>query len=162
PGLSSNIDLQGPGASSLTVRRDTGGSYSIFTVDSGATVALSGLTITNAYGFGLGGGINNSRGTLTLNNATVSGNYATCDGGHFNDGTLTLNNAIVSGNEAYGSGYDGGYGGGIFNSGTLTLNNATVSGNYATGYYDYDYGVYVDGFGGGIYNFYYGTVTLNN
>ena len=47
PGLSSNIDLQGPGADQLTVRRDTGGTYRIFTVARGATVTLSGLTITN-------------------------------------------------------------------------------------------------------------------
>src|SRR5262245_37077742 len=44
PDLRSNIGLQGPGADSLTGRRDTGGSYRIFTVDSGTTVALSGLT----------------------------------------------------------------------------------------------------------------------
>ena len=47
PGLVSNIDLQGPGADQLTVRRDTGGTYGIFTVGGGATVTLSGLTITN-------------------------------------------------------------------------------------------------------------------
>src|SRR5262249_26849396 len=38
PNLSSNIDLQGPGASRLTVRRHTGGDYGIFTVASGAAV----------------------------------------------------------------------------------------------------------------------------
>src|SRR5262249_47739491 len=47
PSLSTNIDLQGPGADSLTVRRDTGGNYRIFTVGNVATVVLSGLTITN-------------------------------------------------------------------------------------------------------------------
>src|SRR5262245_29583126 len=78
PSLSSNLDLQGPGADSLTVRRDTGGYYGIFSVASGATVVLSGLTITN--GIGLFGGISNS-GTLTLNNATVSGNAADFGGG---------------------------------------------------------------------------------
>src|SRR5262245_47729311 len=72
PSLSSNIDLQGPGASSLTVRPDTGGGYRIFTVDSGTTVVLSGLTITHGVA-DYGGGIFN-QGTLTLTNATVSGN----------------------------------------------------------------------------------------
>jgi hypothetical protein len=151
PSLRSNIDLQGPGAASLTVRRDTGGwAYRIFTVARGATVVLSGLTITNGFVYNsIGGGIDNA-GTLTLNNATVSGNSAVCGGGGIdNAGTLTLNNTTVSGNGAFypGGGEDYSSGGGILNSGTVTLNNATVSGN------DADYG-------GGIANF--GTVTLNN
>src|SRR5262245_42755487 len=56
PNLSSNIDMQGPGAASLTVRRNSGGSYRIFTVAGGATVLISGLTISN----GTDGGILNS------------------------------------------------------------------------------------------------------
>jgi hypothetical protein len=157
PDLNSNIDLEGLGASSLTVRRDTGGDYRIFTVASGATVILSGLTITNGSTSENGGGIYNN-GTLTLNNDTVSGNTASsglgaAGGGIFNlHGTLTLNNATVSGNSSgYFSGL--GEGGGICNlEGTVTLNNTTVSGNYAdnTGGI-FNYGV----FGGG-------TLTLNN
>jgi hypothetical protein len=141
PNLSSNIDLQGPGASSLTVRRNTGGFYRIFTVGSGTTVCISGLTITNgvANDSAGGGGIFNS-GTLTVNSSTVSGNYG---GGIVNNGTLTLNNATVGGNI-------GSDGVGIYNSGTLALNNATVSDNYLDG----------DGSGVGIYNG--GTLTLNN
>src|SRR5262245_45219806 len=97
PDLAHSVSLQGPGANNLTVRRDTGGNYRIFTVASSATVVLSGLTITNGNGFvNSGGGIANS-GTLTLNNATVSGNSAFAGGGIFNyfGGTLTLNNATV-------------------------------------------------------------------
>jgi len=41
PDLSTNIDIQGPGANLLTVRRDTGGYYRVFAVASGATVTLS-------------------------------------------------------------------------------------------------------------------------
>jgi hypothetical protein len=128
-------------------------------VVSGATVVLSGLTITNGYvlHYGYGGGISNYAGTVTLNSATVSDNSAVLEGGGIYNyrGTVTLNNATVSGNSAegvydYESGvYVGGNGGGISNfHGTVTLNNATVSGNDAFG-------------GGGIYN-YTGTVTLNN
>src|SRR5262245_46423453 len=148
PNLSSKIDIQGPGASILTVRRDTGGSYRIFTVDSGATVILSGLTITNGYvASNLGGGGIANVGTLTLNRATVSGNTVNESGGGIaNFGTLTLNNSTVSGNSATDSG------GGIYNGvsvyDTVTLNNSTVSGNSAT-------------YGGGIRNV-GGTVTLNN
>src|SRR5262249_27458030 len=74
PDLAHSVSIDGPGADCLTVRRDTGGDYRIFTVDSGTNVVLSGLTITNGVvGRTNGGGILNS-GTLTLNNATVSGN----------------------------------------------------------------------------------------
>jgi hypothetical protein len=38
PDLSSNLDIQGPGAGQLTVRRDSGGEYSIFTVYDGDLV----------------------------------------------------------------------------------------------------------------------------
>jgi CSLREA domain-containing protein len=48
PDLSSNIQIQGPGADSLTVRRDTGGDYRVFTVDAGETVGIDGLTFLMA------------------------------------------------------------------------------------------------------------------
>jgi hypothetical protein len=134
------------------VRRDTGGNYRIFTVDSGTTVSLSGLTISNGYLQDFdGGGIFNS-GTLTLNNATVSGNstlVAGSGGGGIANvyGTLTLNNSTVSGNftPTYFS-----VGGGIINyQGTVALNNSTVSGNFANE-------------GGGIANSDGGTLTLTH
>jgi CSLREA domain-containing protein len=46
PDLSSNIEIKGPGADQLTVRRDTGGDYGIFRV-TGSVVSISGITITN-------------------------------------------------------------------------------------------------------------------
>src|SRR5262249_3240099 len=71
PDLTRSVSIEGPGADVLTVRRDSGGSYSIFAVASGATVGISGLTMTNGSGtgaFGRGGGIYN-RGTLTVTNS---------------------------------------------------------------------------------------------
>jgi hypothetical protein len=47
PDLSASVTVEGPGADVLTVRRDTGRSYRIFTVGSGASVSISGLTINN-------------------------------------------------------------------------------------------------------------------
>ncbi len=51
PTLTGNVTLKGPGASVLTVRRNTGGDYRIFTTsngtDNGPIVDISGLTITN-------------------------------------------------------------------------------------------------------------------
>src|SRR5947209_19009485 len=47
PDLTKSVSINGPGVALLTVRRDTGGSYRIFTVGSAAAVAISGLTIAN-------------------------------------------------------------------------------------------------------------------
>ena len=86
PDLSSNIEMQGPGAASLTVRRDTGGNYCIFTVWGGTTVVLDGLTISNGYAE-YGGGIANG-GTLTVSNSILSGNSAFSLGGGIHNGRM--------------------------------------------------------------------------
>jgi hypothetical protein len=116
-----------------------------------ATVVLSGLTIRNGSASyrtgsitnGDGGGIYNSKGRLTINNSTVSGNVANggrciillralCYGGNgggiYSSGTLTINNSTISGNVTIADQIAGG-GGGISFSGTLTINNSTISGN---------------------------------
>src|SRR5215510_5652735 len=45
PTISSNVNINGPGSSQLTVRRDTGGDYRIF--QTSGTSSISGITITN-------------------------------------------------------------------------------------------------------------------
>jgi hypothetical protein len=123
PGLAHNIGINGPGANLLTVRRDTGGDYSIFTVS--AAVAISGLTIANGYSDG--GGIYND-GSLTLSNCTVTQNQSLPyghGGGILNDGVLTVSNCTVTQNYAYSYGH----GGGILNHGTATVNNSTITNN---------------------------------
>jgi hypothetical protein len=144
PNLTHSISIAGPGVASLTVRRDTGGYYRIFTVDSGKTVSLAGLTIANGFSYSGGGGILNS-GTLTLTNATVSGNSGAVGGGVANtsDGTLTLTNVTISNNMGDSPAV---YGAGITTYGTATLTNATVNGNTGPG---------IESKGGG-------TVTVNN
>jgi CSLREA domain-containing protein len=153
PNLSSTIGMQGPGPSLLTVRRNIGGNYRIFTVSNGTTagpiVRLGGLTIANGAMSGdVGGGIYNYNGRLTLTNCALSSNSALNGGGIYNDGSfgngnasLTLSRCTLSGNVATS-------GGGIVNDGSfdgiasLTLSNCTLSGNSASG----------GGDGGGIYN----------
>jgi CSLREA domain-containing protein len=131
PDLSTDMTIQGPGASVLTVRRDTGGIYRIFTIGAGHTVTISGLTISNGFADGntpadSGGGILNL-GALTLTNSTVSGNTAIfCGGGICNWGdsaTAEVINSTVSGN------YSDFNGGGIENRSALTIRDSTVSGN---------------------------------
>jgi hypothetical protein len=146
PDLAHNISIEGPGADLLTVSGPGPLSYSngfrVFKVLEGATVSISGLTITNGWAptdtrlpdANLGGGIANF-GTLTLSNSTVTGNTVnscvvpffgcfdptppTAGGGIFNgnaDGTavLTIINSTVSDNYATANG-DGSSGGGIAN-----------------------------------------------
>lgn len=150
PDLSTNIDIQGPGADLLTVRRNTGGSYRIFTVVSGATVALRDLSISDGFAQH-GGGIFNA-GTLTVENSSVSGNVSGNEepwsgsdgGGIYNTGTLTVTASTLSANNC-GTG-----GGAIYNSaGTVTVTDCTISGNSAA----------IIG-GGGIYNA--ATLTVTN
>jgi CSLREA domain-containing protein len=154
PGLSSDLTLSGPGANLLTVRRNTGGDYRIFTVTSGATVSISGLTASN-------GRTPDGHGAFT-----DEGN----GGGIFNAGTLLLTGMSVSGNSTGNGVYTdsatanwrGGDGGGVYNRGTLVLTGATVSGN-RTGTSD-QWGLAgarpSGGAGGGVFNG--GTMTMSN
>jgi hypothetical protein len=165
PDLTHSISIEGPGASLMTVRGTT------FTVASGTTVSICGLTITRIDNAGTltvsncainhgnaedGGDIDNT-GTLTVSNCTITNGYAEDGGGGiYNEGTLTLSNSTVAGNRA-GSDY-GAIGGGIYNLyGDLTVNYSTISGNTAR-YANFDSS---GGYGGGIGN-QYGTLTISN
>src|SRR5436190_287000 len=114
-------------------------------------LVISGNRAAAVYGggTGAGGGINNSRGTMTTFNCTISGNSASGGagsagggargGGVANDhGTMHLEQSTVSGNSATGGTGTAGAGGpsdgaGIANEdGDVILENSTVSGNSAT------------------------------
>jgi hypothetical protein len=139
PDLASDINMQGPGADQLTVRRDTGGDYRVFRVASGADVLISGLTIANGdAGSSCGGGLLND-GSLTMSDSVVTGNFA--GGGSFARGagiclfnanaTMTLTSSFVIGNTAQGTTvYTNG--GGIYNAGVMTIDRSVVSGNLAS------------------------------
>jgi CSLREA domain-containing protein len=122
PSISSSMTITGPGSSQLTVRRNTGGDYRIFTITS--TVTISGLTATNGKA---------GDGT------TASGGGPGADGGGImNSGTLTLADVAVTGNVAgtggtgtTSNGGSGGQGGGIFSTGPLTMTNCSVTNNTA-------------------------------
>jgi Abnormal spindle-like microcephaly-assoc'd, ASPM-SPD-2-Hydin len=151
-----SLTLVGAGASRTIVDGQQSGTA--VTVNAGATVAISGVTIQNGSG-SYGGGISNS-GTVTLASSTIVSNTTTTSygsggggGGIYNTGTLTLTNTTVVSNTIGGYAYFYG-GGGIYNTGTLTLTNSTVSGNSARN----SAGGY--GSGGGISNG--GRMTLTN
>jgi hypothetical protein len=153
PNLSQDVEIRGPGASQLTVRRlDLAPAFGVFTVAQ-SEVKISGLTIANGASAGVsdGGGIlvNGSLGVLTLDRTVVRGSEADEGGGvsnglnNSNPGTVTIRNSTISGNEA------GFSGGGIANAfGEMTIRNSTVSGN-------------ASGFGGGGIT-HRGTMTITN
>lgn len=123
--ITAPVNIAGPGASMLAISGDN--NSTVFQIDSGATVFISGLTIEDGNGGLQGGGIEN-KGTLTVTNCTFSDN-ATSDFGAAisNGGTLTVASSIISGNHAVD-----GFGGGIGNQGigtSLTITDSTISGN---------------------------------
>jgi hypothetical protein len=144
PDLSSNVDIEGPGPSSLSVQRSPAPgtpAFSILTVDSYATVRVAGVMLTNGSGF-YGGGIFNDGGTLTVDNCFVIANTAWRGGGILNFGTLTVSASILSTNVATNNG------GGIANFGPLALDHSILSGNSGDN-------------GGAVYNFGAGSLALS-
>jgi predicted outer membrane repeat protein len=112
-----------------SVWNPTGATKSTF-VDNDA----DGVSVLN----GFGGAVYNHSGSLTLNNASLTGNYADFHGGavYTVSGTTTITNSGFSGNYAS---YDGGA---IFTSHNLNLVGDNISGNRAN---DFGGGVYVYG-----------------
>ena len=170
PNLANNISINGPGASALTVQLDSSAiSGVVFTVNSGETASISGLTISE------GRIVNN--GTLTMNNSTLTGsgisnastgtgiclltatncifaNDSGSDNGGISNFYTMVNNEPVYGATANvtnctfenDSAY---YGGGILNyADTLSVSNSSFINDSAA-------------CGGGIYNF-AGTATVTN
>jgi len=130
PDLNSNITLQGPGASLLTVQPAVAHDFGIFKIDSGRTVAISGLTIANGGGFlsgGVldGGGVFNLGGNLTLSNDVLTGNTAAFGGGVCSSGVLALTNCSLTNNVVSSNG------GGLISYATATITGTTLSGNTA-------------------------------
>ena len=103
--------------------------FSIFVVNAGLTVTISGLSITNGNpgGGNDGGGIQNS-GTLTVNACTFSQNTGTTGGGiaNLSGASLTLMNSNLSSNSNFCL-----RGTGLANFGTATVTGCTFNSNYA-------------------------------
>ncbi len=160
PALSNNISINGPGASNLTVQRDSNAAqFSVFTVNGSEAVSISGITITGGDNYGIGGGGIANSGILTVTNDTFTNNYSNDFGGSiYNIGTLTVIHSDFTGNSAGTAGggiytgidpiaqttvgtatvtsstftnNSGSTGGGIYNTGPLTVTNDTFTNNSA-------------------------------
>jgi hypothetical protein len=102
PDISGDVTItNSTGASNLTVRRDTGGNYRIFKVNSGVSATFDGFTIANGFTLENGGGIYNDGGTVNVTNSTLSNHtvrYANGGGIYNNGGTVNATNSTFSSN----------------------------------------------------------------
>ena len=132
PVIQSAMNFVGPGASSLTIRRDTGGDYRLLWVYQAVPVNISGITFANGKVAGAvcgGAGIyNHPNAVMTITESVFFNNIAVCSGGGlFNEGTITVTRTLFSAND----GGPEGEGGGLFNNygGTMTVIDSTFMGN---------------------------------
>lgn len=132
-----NITISGPGTENLAVDGNAKGT--VFHIVSGQTVTISGLTITNGYTTGYGGGIHNDHAALTLSNCTITGNSSSSNkgGGLYNDAEyfdgaplealLDISNSSITDNSGGGI-YNNAEGGG---TATLEITDSSLSNNYS-------------------------------
>ena len=76
--------------------------------------------------------------SFTMDGGTITGNTATKGNGggiyiHFNAGSVSISNATITGNKASATGNTGyGHGGGIYSQRGVTVKNVTITGNNST------------------------------
>jgi hypothetical protein len=129
--VSKNLTIQGAGALNIgagvqppTVV-DGNKQGVVFTIQSGVTAAIKGMSIVNGKS-GQGGGIANN-GNLTVNGVILGANESGgAGGGIFNKGTLVLNRVWLYKNKAV-------VGRGLHSDGSATLNEVNVQANEAHG-----------------------------
>lgn len=141
--ISGNVRIIG-GRSTHISRSPAATPFRIIEVAAGAVLDLrnvfiaGGLTDATVPTNDTGGGILNSRGTITLFHTTITANTADNGAGISNDSArLTVASTRIEDNHTRAS---GGGGGGLYNDGSLTIDRSIIRGNYANTN------------GGGIYN----------
>jgi predicted outer membrane repeat protein len=135
PVITGNVTVDGNGA---VLDRSTASGipdFRFFDVQSGASLAINDLTLSNGVvNNGLGGGAiyNQTNASLSINGSTFTGNSSpattgTSGGAIDNSGTLTVTTSSFSDNSAM-------EGGAIFNQGVANVSTTTFSGNTALVY----------------------------
>jgi CSLREA domain-containing protein len=134
--ITGGVDLRGPGAKKLNIRRATGFMAVFYTFAAENEVTISGLSFNGSnVGSDEGGAIMNSK-RLTVRDCYFSNNSARLGGAISNRGQLLLENCTFSQNRADSG---GALQTGLAESVTAMLRNCTLSGNISV-------------FGGGISN----------
>ena len=130
----SNLTINGPGKDKLTVRRNTGGFYRIFTFGNVVeTATIAGMTVSNGFNsVNDGGAVSFTGKTLTINGCVFSNNIASGSGGAlYVFAKLNVTNSVF--NDNFSSAPMGGWSGGgaILVRGALNVSNSTFSNNVA-------------------------------
>ena len=129
--LTSDMTLNGPYMGWAVL--DGGSAFQVLHVNSGVTVTLQGINITQGSA-AQGAGLYNDGGIVNLDNSIFSDNVATSAGGGFYNagGTVDLVSTVFTANIAQDIVLPDGYGAGFYsNGGTVTAWNSTFSGNDA-------------------------------
>jgi hypothetical protein len=170
PDIADDLIIAGPGADQLMVRRDTGGSYRIFTIDARVAAQVYSLTVSNGHlsaDGSQGAGLSNA-GNLTLADVAVTGNSVIAPNSGYGGGIYNAPSAVLSAFQSVIAANRVSYptgvstfraaGGGVANYGTLALVDSTVSLNTAeTQVYQGDTRALA--YGGGVAN--YGSLSLS-
>ena len=116
-------DLEILGAGNGETIIDADGIDRVFHVQAGASLSISGVTVTggNAGTAAYGGGVLNN-GDLAFSDVSVTGNVAARGGGVFNSGELSITESQIQNNMAYVQG------GGLYNFQSSRLDGAIGSG----------------------------------
>jgi hypothetical protein len=157
--VNASVTITGLGAGQLAITSN--GRSEILHIAAGATVTVSGLTLTHGMA-GAGGAIDNA-GTLTLSNDSLLANQSLNGNGGgaiVNEAraTLTMTQCTLTGNGAGGSGTNV-YGGALLNLGSAQLSTTMFQANQVTGD-AYHYGPWGTMGGGAIVNAGAGQLTL--
>ncbi len=134
--IAQSVAIIGPGASALSI--SGGGATQLFTVSSGQSAVIFGLTLTRGFSNVSGGAVSNS-GTLSIYSSSFTSNTANNPGTAFgfggaivNSGTLIITGGTFTGNSAIGPASYGATGGAIDSVGDATIDSSTFTNNSAT------------------------------
>jgi hypothetical protein len=150
--ITSSMTIDGPGAEMLTI--DAGGSSCVFVAESGVTVGLLGMTVSNGSSPDGGAVYIKSGATIAIYQMVFSSNESTKSsyggGAISNYGSLTVSQSVFNSNIANGDSGTGACGGAIANylKASASVDTSTFSNDSAAGC------------GGAIYN--NGTLTVTN
>lgn len=129
----SNLIINGPGKDKLTVRRNTGGFYRIFSFSGVVeSLTISGLTVSNGFNnVNDGGALSFTGKTLNINACEFSNNIAAWSGGAINAfAKVTVADSVFNNNFSTATvGFSGG--GAILVRGSINVSTSTFTDNVA-------------------------------
>jgi hypothetical protein len=136
--VNKSLSVQGLGAKQLAV--SGGGTSRLLDISGGATVSISGLTLTDGTAASGGAILNEAGSTLVITQSTLSGNEASGDasgnaqgGAIFNavGAKLSIVQSLLTANSTDSTNQS--FGGAVYNQGSASIVGSTFTGNSALG-----------------------------